>query len=67
LISFCDKYIEKERPWEKSDKQQLTINNLLLTINNIAEMLKPFLPETSEKILNQIKNKKSEPLFPRLK
>lgn len=67
LISFCDRYIDKERPWEKNNKQRLTINNLLLTINNIAQMIKPFLPETSDKILNQIKTKKSKILFPRLK
>jgi len=67
LISFCDRYIEKERPWEKSEKQQLTINNLLFTIDNIAQLLKPFLPETSEKVLEQLKTKKSKILFPRLK
>jgi methionyl-tRNA synthetase len=67
LISFCDRYIEKERPWEKSDKQQTTINNLLLAISEVAELLKPFLPETSEKILAQLKTKKSQPLFPRLR
>ena len=67
LISFCDTYIEKERPWEKSEKQKSTIPNLQFAIFNIAEMLKPFLPETSEKILRQIKVKKPEILFPRLK
>ena len=71
LISFCDKYIEKERPWEKSEKQQLTINNLLFAIVNIAQLLKPFLPETSEKIFKNIrqlaeKTKKSQLLFPRI-
>jgi len=71
LISFCDKYIEKERPWEKSEKQQLTINNLLFAIDNIAQLLKPFLPETSEKIFKNIrqlaeKTKKSQLLFPRI-
>ncbi len=66
LISFCDKHIEKERPWEKSEKQQLTINNLLFAIDNIAQLLKPFLPETSEKIFKQLKTKKSQPLFPRI-
>ena len=66
LISFCDKYIEKERPWEKSKKQKEVIGNLLSTIGEIAKLLKPFLPETSEKILNQLKTRKSESLFPRL-
>ncbi len=67
LISFCDRYIEKEKPWEKSGlEKDSVINNLLFAIKNIAEMLEPFLPETSEKISQQIKTKKSEPLFPRI-
>ena len=66
LISFCDRYIEKERPWEKSKNQEQTIKNLLFALMNIAEMLEPFLPETSESILKQIKAKKSKPLFPRI-
>ncbi len=67
LISFCDRTIEKERPWEKSERQSLVISELLFALRNIAEMLEPFLPETSEKILKQMKTKKSKPLFPRLK
>ncbi len=66
LISFCDKYIERERPWEKRDKQHLTINNLLFIVNNIADLLKPFLPQTAQKILKQLKDKTPKPLFPRL-
>ena len=65
LISFCDRYIEKERPWE--NKNQEVISDLLVAIKNIAELLQPFLPETSAKILEQLKTKKSQPLFPRLK
>jgi len=66
LIGFCDKLIEKTRPWENIEKKQSTICNLQFAIKNIAEMLKPFLPETSEKIIKQLKTKKSKPLFPRL-
>ena len=66
LIGFCDKLIEKTRPWENIEKKQSTIHNLQFAIKNIAEMLKPFLPETSEKIIKQLKTKKSKPLFPRL-
>jgi methionyl-tRNA synthetase len=66
LISFCDKYIERERPWEKSEKQLSIINNLLFALDNIAQLLQPFLPTTSEKILKQLKTKKSQPLFPRI-
>jgi methionyl-tRNA synthetase len=77
LISFCDRYIEKTRPWEKSEKQTPAIGNLLYAIGNIAKMLRPFLPQTSEKIFKQLgikptdkewhfKIKKQKPLFPRI-
>ena len=77
LISFCDKYIEKEKPWKKSENQALAINNLLVVLANIAQMLQVFLPETSEKIFEQLgvkpsdkewhfEIKKEKSLFPRL-
>jgi methionyl-tRNA synthetase len=66
LISFCDKYIEKERPWEESKNQKEVIGNLLFVLNEIAKLLQPFLPETSEKIFQQLKTRKSKPLFPRI-
>jgi methionyl-tRNA synthetase len=77
LISFCDKYIEKKRPWEKSKNQLSVINDLLISLANIAQMLQPFLPETSKKIFKQLgvrvtnhgwyfKVKKEKVLFPRI-
>jgi methionyl-tRNA synthetase len=72
LISFCDTYIDKERPWENKNqklksKNQKVISDLLFILKEITRMLKPFLPATSEKILAQIKSgKKGKPLFPRL-
>lgn len=71
LISFCDEYIEKNKPWEliKSDQEKAkeVLGQLLTVIEEIVNLLGPFMPETSEKILNQIKqNKKTEALFPRL-
>ncbi|XOB42685.1 MAG: methionine--tRNA ligase [Candidatus Nealsonbacteria bacterium] len=78
LISFCDQYIEKNKLWEESENQKKHILYLLYTITNIAQLLEPFLPETSEKILCQIGMKiddkqyvfdieKGESLFPRVK
>ncbi len=61
LISFCDKYIEKEKPWEKKENSKQVLNDLLFSIDSIADLLEPFLPETSEKIRKRI-----TPLFPRL-
>ena len=71
LISFCDKYIEKEKPWENKNqklktKNQKVIINLLFILNEIAKLLEPFLPETSENILKQLKTKKNKILFPRI-
>jgi len=70
FISFCDKYVEENKPWElaKTDKKKLeqVLSNLLYCISEIADLIAPFLPETSEKIKTQIKTGKSEILFPRL-
>jgi len=66
LIGFCDKYIERERPWEESANQKKVISDLLLALKKIAELLVPFLPETSSMILKQLKTKKTKALFPRI-
>ena len=67
LIGFCDRYIEKERPWEKGENQKEVISDLLFALVNIAKMLQPFLPETSDKILERIKKvEKGKPLFPKI-
>ncbi len=70
LISFCDRHIEKERPWEEMKsagwRKKKVIGNLLFALGNIANMLQPFLPETSEKISKQLKTKEAKPLFPRI-
>ena len=52
FISFCDRYIEKEKPWE--NKKPEVIYELLLALAHIAYFLQPFLPETSEKIFQQL-------------
>ena len=66
LIGFCDKHIEQTKPWEKNDGWEDVIKDLLLALSHIAKMLEPFLPETSEKIIEQLKTKESKSLFPRL-
>ncbi len=70
LISAGDEYIEENKPWDldkNSDRFKQVISDLLTTLKEIALLLEPFIPETSEKILKQVKqNKKTETLFPRL-
>lgn len=72
-ISKCDIIVDKEKPWElvKTDKEKLAkvLNDLLERIRQIALALRPFLPETAEKILKEFegkKPKKGDPLFPRI-
>lgn len=70
-ISELDLRIQKTEPFklikmdEKKAKEILI--ELVLGLQNIALMLKPFLPRTSEKILKAIElNKMPETLFPRV-
>ncbi|MFZ5559267.1 MAG: class I tRNA ligase family protein [Patescibacteria group bacterium] len=70
FISFCDKYINDNKPWEltKLDKKKLeqVLSNLLYCLSEITDLIAPFLPRTSEKIKEQIKAGKTEILFPRI-
>lgn len=75
LVSYCDKYIDNEKPWEVKDldRQKSIFSNLLHSLKNISEMIEPFLPLTSEKMKNQLGEnrgafniKKGEALFPRI-
>ena len=69
-ISTCDMYITKNEPWNliKTNKKaaEKVIHSLLHCISEIADLIEPFLPETSEKIKKQLKTGKSEILFPRI-
>ena len=72
LISSCDKYIDEQKPWEKEDKEEI-LSNLLFSLKNIAQMIEPFLPETSKKMKEQLneengvfKVEKKESLFPKI-
>ena len=71
LISFGDAYVNEKKPWQDNNKE--AIINLLIILDNVAELLQPFLPETSSKITSSInwqngvlKIKKHEALFPRV-
>jgi len=71
LISSCDEYVEKQKPWalakQDQEKFDAVISDLLSCLKEIADLLLPFLPVTAEKILKQIEsNKKTETLFPRI-
>ena len=71
-ITKANLLIEKEKPWELINKNKqrarIVLTTLIEQIRDISAQLKPFLPETSEKISQQLagpKIKSSSPLFPR--
>lgn len=63
LIGYCDKCIEKEKPWE-GGKDNI-VQELLGHLLEISELLSPFLPETSNEIKRQIRGGGRKLLFPR--
>lgn len=76
-ITKLDKYINEEKPWEllkqpAGSKKLQNIDSILShavnQIQEIAILLEPFMPETSEKIKDQFTKpeiKSQKPLFPR--
>ncbi|MDI6602876.1 MAG: methionine--tRNA ligase [Patescibacteria group bacterium] len=70
-ISWANKHIEDKKLWDlvktNPNEGKKVLSELLSLISEIAEKIAPFMPETSEKILNQLKTGKGEILFPRLR
>lgn len=67
FIDICNEYVQNKKPWETKDKKVLY--ELKESILKIAELLFPFIPESSEKITKQFnaKNiKKGEVLFKKI-
>lgn len=68
-ISELDKKINEQKPWElEGAKLKKTITPIAIEIREIAFNLSPFLPQTSEQILDQFTGKieQGKPLFPRI-
>lgn len=70
-ITAVDQEINKVEPWRlEGEKLQIALQSYLYEIAEIALNLKPFLPETTNKIatiFGAVKIKMTEPIFPRLK
>ena len=64
LFKRCNKYIDETMPWvlakdeEKQDRLSTVLYHLVECISIGASLLESFMPETSEKILNQLHAKK---------
>ncbi len=71
-IQIADRFIEEKEPFKliKTDEvsAKKDISELLESVWEIAELLRPFMPETSKKILSLLFSKEQEiaPLFPRI-
>ena len=70
LLSEGNETIDKEKPWvlAKTNPKKLAevLNKEYDRLFIVADMLKPFMPSTAEKISNQLKTLSPSPLFPRL-
>ena len=74
LINAANKHVEETKPWnlakENKDKQLKEFLFVLVeTIRKVSYELYPFMPDTANKIKEQIKKDKIEkapPLFPRI-
>lgn len=68
-VSSLDKEINEKQPWKLPDEElAVVLEDFVNRIRIIAYNLQPFLPEASEKILQQFSGdiKVSQPLFPRI-
>ena len=67
FIDVCNEYVQNKKPWETGDKKVLF--ELKESILEIAKLLWPFIPSTSEKITKQFsatKIKKEAILFEKI-
>ena len=60
LFKRCNKYIDETMPWAlakdetKQDRLATVLYNLVESITIGASLLQPFMPETAQKIANQL-------------
>ncbi|MDD5043361.1 MAG: methionine--tRNA ligase [Patescibacteria group bacterium] len=64
MIAFLDNYISTTKPWEliknKDERTEVVMYNVLERTRHIALMIYPFMPETADKILEQLGQSKVE-------
>lgn len=75
LIGFTDRYLNETQPWKVHNEAELRkiIVNAGYLVSTVANLLRPFLPDTADRIQEQIKFEdsvlhisKGPNLFPRL-
>lgn len=70
-IAECDESLSDKKPWKMEDKAEImaVLEPIAQNILHIAELLKPFMPQTADRIVEQFGRwtiQKIETLFPRI-
>lgn len=66
VLKRCNKYIDETTPWvlakdeAQKDRLETVLYNMLEVIRICAVLLQAFIPDTSEKILNELNTKKRD-------
>ena len=59
VISNANKYVDEQEPWalkkNNFERMEVVLFTLVETIRQISILLQPFIPDTTEKILDHIK------------
>ncbi|MBI1984871.1 MAG: methionine--tRNA ligase [Candidatus Wildermuthbacteria bacterium] len=74
LIAFCNQYIDQHHPWEASpnnwggSKEKKIVGDLAATLQEIGNLLSPFLPDTAKEIVKEctLESEVRSNLFPRI-
>lgn len=69
IIAGADKYFNKQEPWKQSEENlEKTLKKSVASLHQIAFLLEPFMPATSEKIKKQFTGqiRSQTPLFPKI-
>ncbi len=64
LVNLGDRYIEQTQPWKTKDAA--AVGDLLLLLSKIADLIEPFIPQTSKKIKALLAGEEVGILFPRI-
>jgi methionyl-tRNA synthetase len=71
MVDTVNEQIEEGKPWQlardnKTGALTELLDNVYWVLGCIGKNIAPFMPETAEKIKDQLKTLKPEPIFPRI-
>jgi methionyl-tRNA synthetase len=71
VASELNQRINEKAPWKlvkegKMDEVADALNNIYFSLDEVADALQPFMPDTAEKMKKQLETLQPEPLFPKL-